>query len=534
MQTGKRRMRKGEKIGFGAYGIVHSATSPNGTEIAVKRNLVPTKLSFYGNPRELDMLIVNVRNRHFLRLKEIFLSNPFDSALSPLQGELRRNQRDDKVHFAFDRGLYDLKKVIFGLTTGAEYYKYMCTYMHQMALGIYFMHHQGIVHRDISPGNFIIFDGAIKVCDVGLAKPFCKQCPNTECVTTGNYRAPEMTAGGMFYTPNVDVFSLGMVFQEMISRRQAINVAQDDAMEIMIQTLQIIPAPIDARQFREIVLAPGYIKGLTHRHHVPRTVRTVRDQMALSAAGIRAFEESGYNYVDFCDLLTMMLEFDYRKRCTFHQVLEHKFFEPVRAEIVRGMQVKIDPPTVHVIHDCMERYFVAGVVIEIMNMPKKPAWFTARMAFQAISMTDRYLNHMFTKSKISPNSLESESRGVLMSKHETILKFYCLLYCTYKYFRTVQEALSFGEFVRSINPAFPVTPADMKMLEEFECGVIFLAFNMRIYVPTMYEAADKHNRLLTTDLDVPLMLDMYLKNPLCNGKTAEEMYQLYVNGGVEV
>ncbi|CAN0014172.1 unnamed protein product [Bubo scandiacus] len=75
--------------------------------------------------------------------------------------------------------------------------------------------------RDLKPQNLLInADGAIKLADFGLARAFGVPVRTyTHEVVTLWYRAPEILLGCKYYSTAVDIWSLGCIFAEMITRR---------------------------------------------------------------------------------------------------------------------------------------------------------------------------------------------------------------------------------------------------------------------------------------------------------------------------
>ena len=62
--------------------------------------------------------------------------------------------------------------------------------MFNICLGLEFTHSKGIIHRDISPENILVFQGGtFKICDFGLAA-FAKT--SVLCVGKPYYMAPEV------------------------------------------------------------------------------------------------------------------------------------------------------------------------------------------------------------------------------------------------------------------------------------------------------------------------------------------------------
>jgi tetratricopeptide (TPR) repeat protein len=88
----------------------------------------------------------------------------------------------------------------------------------QIVAGLNAAHAQGIVHRDVKPGNVIITpDGVAKILDFGLAKLADVSLTGTGITLgTAAYMSPEQTRGEEL-DARTDLWSLGVVFYEMLT-----------------------------------------------------------------------------------------------------------------------------------------------------------------------------------------------------------------------------------------------------------------------------------------------------------------------------
>lgn len=89
----------------------------------------------------------------------------------------------------------------------------------QTLRGLAYAHSQGVIHRDLKPGNILISrDGWVKITDFGLStlegSPVITQ-PGA-VVGTPAYLAPEAISGGSV-TPASDIFSLGVTFYQLLT-----------------------------------------------------------------------------------------------------------------------------------------------------------------------------------------------------------------------------------------------------------------------------------------------------------------------------
>jgi tRNA A-37 threonylcarbamoyl transferase component Bud32 len=127
----------------------------------------------------------------------------------------------------------------------------------QMCEALQFAHDEGIVHRDIKPENVLLdAKGRVKIADFGLAKLVDADARDVsltevdQIVGTPHYMAPEQIRGSREVDHRADIYSLGVVFYEMLtgelprgnfelpSRRVHVDVRLD---EIVLKSLERAP-----------------------------------------------------------------------------------------------------------------------------------------------------------------------------------------------------------------------------------------------------------------------------------------------------
>uniref|UniRef100_A0A3P9LT78 Si:ch211-63o20.7 n=1 Tax=Oryzias latipes TaxID=8090 RepID=A0A3P9LT78_ORYLA len=93
----------------------------------------------------------------------------------------------------------------------------------QLSSAVAFLHGLGITHRDLKPDNVLVCvtpkGPVVKVADFGLSKMSEGPCRQHFSSTCGSdfYMAPEVW-GGLSYTAQADIFSLGVMFWAVLER----------------------------------------------------------------------------------------------------------------------------------------------------------------------------------------------------------------------------------------------------------------------------------------------------------------------------
>jgi len=113
----------------------------------------------------------------------------------------------------------------------------------QVAEGLAFAHDNGVIHRDIKPGNIMLLPrGRVKIMDFGIARLKVSDL-KTQAGTrlgTPRYMSPEQVGGGAL-DHRTDIFSLGIVLYEMLTGGQLFH--GSDLTQVMHKVANFEPPP---------------------------------------------------------------------------------------------------------------------------------------------------------------------------------------------------------------------------------------------------------------------------------------------------
>jgi tetratricopeptide (TPR) repeat protein len=103
---------------------------------------------------------------------------------------------------------------------GRAYYQQVARWMSDAAEALFYAHSEGIIHRDIKPGNLILcMDGRIMVTDFGLAKSDNEQSVTVTGALLGTvrYLSPEQAMARRIPVDHrTDIYSLGATMYELL------------------------------------------------------------------------------------------------------------------------------------------------------------------------------------------------------------------------------------------------------------------------------------------------------------------------------
>jgi serine/threonine protein kinase/lipoprotein NlpI len=131
----------------------------------------------------------------------------------------------------------------------------------QIAQGLSKAHQVGIVHRDVKPANIIITsDGLVKVVDFGVAFLMAdiKDSRPGSVIGTPTYMSPEQ-AKKEKTDQQSDIWSLGVLFYEMLTRKRPFDKNNDAALIYSI----VFDDPIPISKYKPAI-APG-IQNIIHK-----------------------------------------------------------------------------------------------------------------------------------------------------------------------------------------------------------------------------------------------------------------------------
>ncbi|CAA2992394.1 mitogen-activated kinase 4-like [Olea europaea subsp. europaea] len=183
-----------------------------------------------------------------------------------------------------------------------------CQYfLYQLLRGLKYVHSANVLHRDLKPSNlFLNANCDLKIGDFGLARTTSETDFMTEYVVTRWYRAPELLLNCSEYTAAIDVWSVGCILAEILTR-EPLFPGKDYVHQLKLIT-ELLGTPDDATlKFLRSDNARKYVKQLPQ---FPKQKLSARFPNMSPLA---------------LDLLEKLLVFDPNQRITVDDALCHPY-----------------------------------------------------------------------------------------------------------------------------------------------------------------------------------------------------------------
>ncbi|MDA1230556.1 MAG: serine/threonine-protein kinase, partial [Planctomycetota bacterium] len=210
-----------ELLGQGGMGAVYKARQTKlDRMVAVKIIRAETT----GDPAFAERFMREARTLAKLNHSGIVAVHDFGEIAAPEFAAASSSQQSPSTLFYFIMEYVDGANLRQLMQAGQLSPELAVNIVPQICDALQFAHDEGVVHRDIKPENILLDSrGRVKIADFGLAKIAGHTTDDWtltgthQVMGTPRYMAPEQLAGSRTIDHRADIYSLGVVFYEMLT-----------------------------------------------------------------------------------------------------------------------------------------------------------------------------------------------------------------------------------------------------------------------------------------------------------------------------
>ncbi|EEB08275.1 cmgc/cdk/pitslre protein kinase Ppk23 [Schizosaccharomyces japonicus yFS275] len=283
------------KIEEGSYGIVYRARDKRNKNIIALKKVKLEKDYVEGFP------ITSLREIQSLKLVQ------HDNIVKLLDVVTGRSGKD--VYLVMEFMEHDLATLLKDMPEDFLQSE-VKTLMLQLLAAVATLHHHWFVHRDLKPSNLLMNNtGEIKIADFGLARSLGEPKPQlTRLVVTLWYRAPELLLGAPSYGKEIDMWSVGCIFAELLTRSPLFNGRSE--LDQLSKIFNFLGYPTH-ESWPQFFLLP-------HASQVKQP--SVKSQHSQLRSAFPFLTAAGH------DLLSRLLTLNPAHRITAEEALQHPYF----------------------------------------------------------------------------------------------------------------------------------------------------------------------------------------------------------------